>query len=77
MAPGLQYDRVPDTRQRKLGIRPFDGKELYQGLGSGFLSWDKRFVRQIMFAERASGFQWGEDVKIDVRGRHLTGMAER
>uniref|UniRef100_A0AAV1T1I0 Uncharacterized protein n=1 Tax=Peronospora matthiolae TaxID=2874970 RepID=A0AAV1T1I0_9STRA len=36
MGPGLQYDRVPDTRQRKLGIRPFDGKELYQGLGSGF-----------------------------------------
>ena len=42
MAPGLQYDRVPDTRQRKLGIRTFDGKELYQGLGCGFLSWGKR-----------------------------------
>ena len=39
MAPGLQYDRVPDAQQRKLGIRPFDGKKLYQGLGSGFLSW--------------------------------------
>uniref|UniRef100_A0AAV1TYK1 Uncharacterized protein n=1 Tax=Peronospora matthiolae TaxID=2874970 RepID=A0AAV1TYK1_9STRA len=77
MAPELQYDRVPDTRQRKLGIRPFDGKELYQGLGSGFLSWCKRFVRQIMFAERASGFQWSEDVKVDVLGHHLTGMAER
>ncbi|CAI5733621.1 unnamed protein product [Hyaloperonospora brassicae] len=29
MAPGLQYDLVTDTRQRKLGIRPFAGKELY------------------------------------------------
>uniref|UniRef100_A0AAV1UHJ8 Uncharacterized protein n=1 Tax=Peronospora matthiolae TaxID=2874970 RepID=A0AAV1UHJ8_9STRA len=76
-APGLQYDRVPDTRQRKLGIRPLDGKDLYQGLGSGILSWGKRFVRQIMFAERASGFQWSEDVKEDVLGHHLTGMAER
>ena len=37
MAPGLHYDHVPDTRQRKLGIRPFDGKKLYQGLSSGFL----------------------------------------
>uniref|UniRef100_A0AAV1UG45 Uncharacterized protein n=1 Tax=Peronospora matthiolae TaxID=2874970 RepID=A0AAV1UG45_9STRA len=35
MAPGLQSDLVPDTRPMKLGIRPFDGKELYQGLGSG------------------------------------------
>ena len=32
IAPGPQYGRVPDTRQRKLGIRPFDGKELHQGL---------------------------------------------
>ena len=26
IAPGTQYGRVPGTRQRKLGIRPFDGK---------------------------------------------------
>uniref|UniRef100_A0AAV1TA11 Uncharacterized protein n=1 Tax=Peronospora matthiolae TaxID=2874970 RepID=A0AAV1TA11_9STRA len=37
MAPGLQYDRVPDTRQGKLGIRSFNIKELYQGFGTGFL----------------------------------------
>ncbi|POM58937.1 Mitochondrial Carrier (MC) Family [Phytophthora palmivora] len=82
MPQGIQvplngFPRVPDTRQRKLGIRHFDGKELYQGLGSGFLSWGKRFVRQIQFAERASGFQWSEEVKVDILGHHLTGMAER
>uniref|UniRef100_A0AAV1TRK0 Uncharacterized protein n=1 Tax=Peronospora matthiolae TaxID=2874970 RepID=A0AAV1TRK0_9STRA len=38
MAPGLPYDRVPDTLQRKLGIRNFDGKKLYQGLGNNFYS---------------------------------------
>nr|CCA15694.1 AlNc14C14G1611 [Albugo laibachii Nc14] len=36
--PGAQAGRVPDTRQRKLGFHPLDGKELYLGLGSGFLS---------------------------------------
>uniref|UniRef100_A0AAV1T532 Integrase catalytic domain-containing protein n=1 Tax=Peronospora matthiolae TaxID=2874970 RepID=A0AAV1T532_9STRA len=71
------YARVPDARQRKLNIRHFDGKELYQGLGSGFLSWGKKFVREVSFAERASGFPWSEDVKIDVLGHNLTGMAER
>nr|CCA23219.1 conserved hypothetical protein [Albugo laibachii Nc14] len=77
IAPAPQYGCVPDTRQRKLGIRPFDGKELYQGLGSGFQSWGKHSVRQISFAERASDFQWSEDVKVDVLEHHLTGMAER
>ncbi|GMF30940.1 unnamed protein product [Phytophthora lilii] len=76
-APMNGFMRVPDTRQRKLAIRPFDGKELYQGLGSSFLSWGTRFVRQIGFAERASGFKWSEEIKIDVLGHHLTGMAER
>nr|CCA13864.1 conserved hypothetical protein [Albugo laibachii Nc14] len=51
--------------------------ELYQGLGRGYLSWGKRFVPQISFAERASVFQWSEDVKVDVLGHHLTGMEER
>ncbi|EEY61297.1 uncharacterized protein PITG_01571 [Phytophthora infestans T30-4] len=41
---GLRY---PDARQKKLAIRPFDGKELYVGLGSGFLEWGRRFERQV------------------------------
>ncbi|ETI33971.1 hypothetical protein F443_19412 [Phytophthora nicotianae P1569] len=53
------------------------GLLLYHGLGSGFLAWGKRFVRQFQFARRVSGFPWTEDVKVDVLGHHLTGMAER
>ncbi|EGZ11962.1 hypothetical protein PHYSODRAFT_517041 [Phytophthora sojae] len=46
----------PNTRQKKLTIRPFNGKELYMGLGSGFLNWDKRFERQILLLQAACGF---------------------
>ncbi|POM78288.1 Hypothetical protein PHPALM_4198 [Phytophthora palmivora] len=71
-APLNGFPRVLDTRQRTLGIRHFDGKELYQGLGSGF-----RHGASIQFTERANGFQWSEEVKVDILGHHLTGMAER
>ena len=36
---GTQAESVPYTRRRSPGAHPFDGKELYLGLGSGFLSW--------------------------------------
>lgn len=58
-------------------MRPFECKKLYQGLGSGILSWGKRFVRQITFAERESCFQWSDYFKVDVFGHHLTNVAER
>ncbi|KAE9324447.1 hypothetical protein PF008_g17113 [Phytophthora fragariae] len=32
--------RYPDARLKKLTIRPFEGKELYVGLGSDFLNWE-------------------------------------
>ena len=70
------YSRVPGAIQRKLNIRHFDEKT-YQGLGSGLLSWGKKSVQEVSFADRASGFPWSEDVKIDVLGHNLTGMAER
>lgn len=41
-APATCY---PDARQKKFGIRHFDGKELYVGLGSGYSS-DKFNVAQ-------------------------------
>ncbi|KAE9208587.1 hypothetical protein PF002_g19359 [Phytophthora fragariae] len=43
--------RYPDARQKKLAIRAFNGKELYVGLGSGFLEWGRRFERQVALAQ--------------------------
>ena len=68
---------VPDGRQRELTLQPFDGKELYRGLGSGFLQWGRAFVRQVGFSERACGFVWPEDIKVDVFGQHLAGTAQK
>ena len=39
--PGPQVAGMPDAQHRKLALQPFDGKELYHGLGSGFLEWSK------------------------------------
>ncbi|CAI5703654.1 unnamed protein product [Peronospora effusa] len=67
---------MPDAQHRKLALQAFDGKELYHDLGSGFLGWGKEFVRQVGFAERACGFTWPEDIKVDVLGQHLAGKAQ-
>ncbi|CAI5746298.1 unnamed protein product [Peronospora destructor] len=72
--PGLQVTGMPDAQHRKLALQPFDGKELYHGLGSGFLEWGKEFVRQVGFAK--CGCAWPEDIKVDVLGQHLAGKAQ-
>jgi hypothetical protein len=82
-APALQQQqqgaafRYPDARQKKLAIRPFDGKELYVGLGSVFLNWGRWFERQVQLGQSACGFPWSEDVKVDLVGHYLSGTAER
>ena len=67
---------MPDAQQRKIALKPFDGKELYHGLGSGFMEWGKAFVRQVGFAKRACGFVWPEDIKVNVLGQHLAEKAQ-
>lgn len=37
MYPGRPAVGMPDARERKLALQPFDGKEVYYGLGTGFI----------------------------------------
>ena len=34
-------------------------------------------LRQVGFSERACGFVWPEDIKVDVLGQHLSGIAQK
>lgn len=55
----------------------FDGADLYEGLGSGFLERRRRLERQVSLAQSGCRFLWPEDVKEDLLGHHVQGMAER
>ncbi|POM64600.1 LOW QUALITY PROTEIN: Hypothetical protein PHPALM_19848 [Phytophthora palmivora] len=72
--PQLRY---PDARQKKLAIKPFDGRELYVRFGSGFLEWGRRFERQGALAQSACGLASPEDVKVDLLEHYLSGTAEK
>ena len=74
--PGHPAIGMPDAREQNLALQPFDGKELYYGLDTGFIEWSKKFVRQVGFAERACGFMWPEDIKVDFFGQHSAGKAQ-
>jgi TolA-binding protein len=55
--------RLPSAKEMKLVLRPFDGRETYKGLGSGFFEWGRRFMRQVALAEATSQKIWPEDIR--------------
>ncbi|KAE9349449.1 hypothetical protein PR003_g5885 [Phytophthora rubi] len=67
----------PNYGQSKLSIRDFDGKETYKGFGAGFEQWGLMFIGEVDMAERACGFRWPEEVKLNKLGQHLVGKAGR
>ncbi|OWZ16461.1 LOW QUALITY PROTEIN: hypothetical protein PHMEG_0009745 [Phytophthora megakarya] len=66
----------PDVRQKKLAIRPIRKKEVYVGLGSGFLEWGRRFEGQVFLAQTSRGFLWPEEVKIDLSTSSCLGVSD-
>nr|CCA17210.1 conserved hypothetical protein [Albugo laibachii Nc14]CCA23685.1 conserved hypothetical protein [Albugo laibachii Nc14] len=72
---GLSRVRFPTARDMKLAIQPFDGKEVFSGLGAPLTQWGHRFLRQLSYAQQASGGIWSEEIKVDCLGRHLSGKA--
>jgi hypothetical protein len=61
----------------KLGIKKFDGEEVYKGLGPNFTEWGTYFMRQIAIAQIQSGFWWRSEDKGDCQQAHLSGRALR
>lgn len=44
--------------------------------GRGCLPWGTQLVREVSFAERASGYSLTENVRIDILGHNLAEMAD-
>jgi hypothetical protein len=61
----------------KLGIKKFDGEEVYKGLGPNFTEWGTHFMRRIAIAQIQSGFWWRSEDKVDCLQAHLSGRALR
>ncbi len=56
--PGPYHNVVngrPSARDLKLQIAPFEGKEIYPGLGTGFADWGSKFLREISMVEITTG----------------------
>jgi hypothetical protein len=61
----------------KLGIKKFDGEEVYKGLEPNFTEWGTHFMRRIAIAHIQSGFWWRSEDKVDCLQAHLSGRALR
>jgi hypothetical protein len=64
-------------KQMKLGIKKFDGEEVYKGLGPNFTEWGLHFMKRIPIAQIRSGFWWRSENKVDCQQAHLSGKALR
>jgi hypothetical protein len=68
---------LPTIKQMKLGIKKFDGEEVYKGLGPNCTEWGTHFMRQFDIAQIQSGFWWRSEDKVDYLQAHLSGRALR
>jgi hypothetical protein len=68
---------IPTIKQMNLGVKKFDGEEIYKGLGPNFRAWGTHFIRRISIAQVQSGFWWKSEDKVDCLQAHLDGKALR
>uniref|UniRef100_A0AAV1TQ69 Uncharacterized protein n=1 Tax=Peronospora matthiolae TaxID=2874970 RepID=A0AAV1TQ69_9STRA len=68
--------RGPLTKDAKLDIRVFTGKELHKCLSGGFKHWGRAFREELEMAQEACGYAWTEKYKISRLGACLRGEAE-
>jgi hypothetical protein len=61
----------------KLGIKKFDGEEVYKGVGPNVTEWGTHFMMRIAIAQIQSGFWWRSEDKVDCLQAHLSGRALR
>ena len=69
-----EQGRMPDPKFLKsLKLKIFDGAEEYPELGPNFGAWRADFVQEVCLAQRMSGYEWAEDIKLIVLKRFLGG----
>ncbi|DBA04712.1 TPA: hypothetical protein N0F65_012295 [Lagenidium giganteum] len=68
--------RVPTSKDGNIEHKPFDGTEVYKGLGSGFQQWANSFAEEITVGEERSGHAWTEKFKVSKFGQLMRGKAD-
>ena len=68
-------EKFPDYKQAKITAEPFDGKELFPGVGTDFFTWGQALINKIIIAQERSSFNFPERAKIEILRDHLKGVA--
>ena len=71
-AHGNQIQVWYPAKTKESSNSTIDGHELYEGLGSEFLEWGRRFERHIDLAQPSCGFKWPEDGKVYLLGFYIS-----